>query len=261
MPRSTGARPPTSGDSIVAGDAGLVAAGRRDERRRRLPIRIVKRTSSFSCPLLAFVEPRLRSRAAPAPTKPFIVLGELQRRLRCRAASRPRRRPRAAERHAVRAAPRAGGLDALVHRLGHPVAREVEEVVDRHLGFDQLQRDLPAELAGLSGRDLALFSSSRCQIVKKLRVGRRLDDVEVLRDEAVDATRRVVLTVQIAQISSAPRRIGFLHVGVADVHRVDVGVAVDDDRRKPHRQRDRATRLVFGHHRRWSRPRGASSRN
>ena len=100
----------------------------------------------------------------------------------------------------------ARGIDALIDGLGHPIARVVEEVVDRHFRFDQPERDGAAELTLAARRDLVVALLDAIPHREEVRVGDRLDDVEVLRDEA-RAPFVARLTVQIAQISSAPRLI------------------------------------------------------
>ena len=46
-------------------------------------------------------------------------------------------------------------------------------------------------------------------------------------------------------VGAAPN--GFLDVRVADIHRVDIAVAVDHDRRKPHWQRHAGNQVILGH--------------
>ena len=83
----------------------------------------------------------------------------------------------------------------------------------------------------------ALLFSMRDQMPKKCVSADGLDDVEVLRDESgtplvarADRPDRPDLV--------GPAADGLLDIGVGDVDRVDERLSVDDDGRKPHRQRD-----------------------
>ena len=110
--------------------------------------------------------------------------------------------------------------------FGHPVFREVEEIVHRHFGLEQPLLDGPAELAGLAGGNPAVVFGDPLPDREEVGVGRRLDDLEVLIDETI--------TPFVAGTDGPDRpdfvgaaSDGFLEVGVGDVYGVDVGVAGD----------------------------------
>jgi hypothetical protein len=134
----------------------------------------------------------------------------------------------------------------VVHGFGHAITREVEQVVDGHLGLQQPQLDGAAELSRLPRRyaPVALFDA--IPDGEEVGVGRRLDDLEVLGHESVPPlVARADRPDGPDFVRAAAHR--FLDVGITNVDRVDVGVAADLHWGEPHRQRDGRNQVVFRH--------------
>ena len=170
--------------------------------------------------------PRESWTSRPGHRKPFISSVncndvDLRRRGRRRRVARRSSGMFRARHHCARV------LDAHVHRFGHPIAREVEQVVNRHFGLDQVQLDVPAELAGTVRPRFR-----RCSSRAASRYAKKLVSATVSMIWKYCATKPSRHSLRAAHRPDRPDLVGapphrLFEVGVADVHGVEVGVAVD----------------------------------
>ena len=158
-PLDTWTLPPRGGPIGRSGGGGLCDGSTTNASTSS--VRIVGPDVERRVLLLAGVEARLEvgGRRDEAASR----LGELQTRLRGR---RRACRRRGLQRQA-QLTKLARHRDALVDRLGHPRAIEVEDIVHRHFSLQQALRDRPAELALSPAAISWLFFSIRPQIAKK----------------------------------------------------------------------------------------------
>src|SRR4051812_39370202 len=105
---------------------------------------------------------------------------------------------------------------------------------------------MPPKFAGSACYNRVVVGFNSLANAPEVAVGAGFDDLEIVRNKAIfpilmfaDRPNHPDL------VRSAPNR--FFQVGVGDKNRVDIGIAVDLDRRKPHWQRHTRDQEILAH--------------
>ena len=176
--------------------------------------------------------------------EPFHLLGKLERRRRGGRCGNSRIRP-GRKLNSLRRAPAARLLDARIHGLDQPIGAQVDQIVHRNFGGEDLQLDMPSELPDAAGglRRVVFLDPMAQTVEVAVRTG--LDDLEIVRDEPIVP---LALTTDGPDdpdfVGAAPQRL--LQVRVGHIDRIDVCAAAEFDRRKPHWERDARAKHVLG---------------
>ena len=175
-PRSTGRRPPNTADSTHPTAVAACCGWAMNESRS--PVSIVRWNLQGTSPCWC-----RRTGAGSDGTDPHVpghLFGEAHA-----GAGRPHFAVARRVGDPLGVAPLSRPGDTELDRCRHPILCEVHEVVQRHFRLEQLDLDVAAVLAALTGGDGGVVALDPLEGGAQLAVRHRLDHLEVLGDEPV----------------------------------------------------------------------------